>query len=432
MFPVSEFNFVVCGMATFAATVGYVCTKKIRGNPDTPLAGPSQASIEPSVPPALEHLEKIPQSIAPMEPVQIIPSLTTSERRRSLKRKSLHDEDEYNNLGYPYNLGALYPNKRSKTPPKEDEAEATVEVSPPVLRASPPPEILDIEPVTQHPANEAFVPKPESSEVESFQGPSQTEETAKAVDEVAPKGEKIQDDAPTKSSLPTPPTTPETTVFSAKVQPKIDPHRFTSTSGGFASFASSPSAFKSFKASTTTSRPAWSGLDSLSASNNDALNSSPPGLALTQTENKDSDQTPSNYSHVTGEEDEDIRSEVKGVKLFIKRGTKDFTDGMMGHIKLLSSRDRNSPRERLIFRREPLWQVMMNTRLFSAVRCTFEEEECILRVILAESLVTSQKEKKEIVVYALKPGRGCTKQDFIGFARSVLASEGLITSGAKP
>ncbi|KAK1231379.1 hypothetical protein PQX77_005505 [Marasmius sp. AFHP31] len=432
MFPVSEFNFVVCGMATFAATVGYVCTKKIRGNPDGPLAGPSQASIESSIHPALERLEKTSQSIAPMEPIQILPSLTTSEKRRSLKRKSLHDEDEYNNLEYPYNLGALYPNKRSKTPPKEDEAEATVAAFMPVVRASPPPEILDIEPVAQQSANEASVPKPESSEVEPSQGRSQIEETAKAVDEVAPKGEKIQDDAPAKASLPTPPITPETTVFSAKVQPKIEPQRFTSTSGGFASFASSPSAFKSFKASTTTSRPAWSGPDSPSARSHDALDASPPGLALTQTENKDSDQTPSNYSHITGEEDEDVRSEVKGVKLFVKRGTKDFTDGMMGHIKLLSSRDRNSPRERLIFRREPLWQVMMNTRLSSAVRCTFEEEECILRVILAESLVASQKEKKEIVVYALKPGRGCTKQDFAGFARSVLASEGLMASGTKP
>jgi hypothetical protein len=39
---------------------------------------------------------------------------------------------------------------------------------------------------------------------------------------------------------------------------------------------------------------------------------------------------------LTGEEDETVKSELKGVKLFIKRGTKGFTGGMPGHIKLLS------------------------------------------------------------------------------------------------
>ena len=29
MFPVSDFNFVVAGIATFAATVGYACTRRL-------------------------------------------------------------------------------------------------------------------------------------------------------------------------------------------------------------------------------------------------------------------------------------------------------------------------------------------------------------------------------------------------------------------
>ena len=37
----------------------------------------------------------------------------------------------------------------------------------------------------------------------------------------------------------------------------------------------------------------------------------------------------------TGEEDETVEAEVKGVKLFLKRGRKEFTDGMYGHIKIL-------------------------------------------------------------------------------------------------
>jgi len=29
MFPVNDFNFVVAGIATFAATVGYACTRRL-------------------------------------------------------------------------------------------------------------------------------------------------------------------------------------------------------------------------------------------------------------------------------------------------------------------------------------------------------------------------------------------------------------------
>lgn len=40
----------------------------------------------------------------------------------------------------------------------------------------------------------------------------------------------------------------------------------------------------------------------------------------------------------TGEEDEDVEAELKGVKLFLKRGRKEFTDGMYGHIKILTQK----------------------------------------------------------------------------------------------
>ena len=39
---------------------------------------------------------------------------------------------------------------------------------------------------------------------------------------------------------------------------------------------------------------------------------------------------------MTGEEDEDVEAELKGVKLFVKRGSKEFADGILGHIKFLS------------------------------------------------------------------------------------------------
>ena len=44
-------------------------------------------------------------------------------------------------------------------------------------------------------------------------------------------------------------------------------------------------------------------------------------------------------SAVTGEEDEEVKAEVKGAKVFIKRGASDFGNGILGHVKLLSHRE---------------------------------------------------------------------------------------------
>jgi len=60
----------------------------------------------------------------------------------------------------------------------------------------------------------------------------------------------------------------------------------------------------------------------------------------------------------------------------------------------------------LVFRREPLWKVSMNLRMHPTVRCTYEAEENVLRLILQELVeqtnVPQEDWKKEIVVYALK------------------------------
>ena len=40
----------------------------------------------------------------------------------------------------------------------------------------------------------------------------------------------------------------------------------------------------------------------------------------------------------TGEENEDVELELKGVKLYVKRGEKPFSDGVTGHVKLLSNK----------------------------------------------------------------------------------------------
>jgi len=158
------------------------------------------------------------------------------------------------------------------------------------------------------------------------------------------------------------------------------------------------------------------------------------------------------YTHITGEEEEDVELELKGVKLFVKRGNKSFSDGMLGHVKLLSNR--TTLDERILFRREPLWKVSMNIRVQPSVRCSFISEENVLRIVLKEAVgatpgaasgkVGSSAEKssdsqagtgtgtgdgvqndstdQEVVVYALKPGRSCSKQDFKEFAESLIQS----------
>lgn len=42
------------------------------------------------------------------------------------------------------------------------------------------------------------------------------------------------------------------------------------------------------------------------------------------------------HSDTTGEEDEDVEMELKNVKLYVKRGDKNFGEGILGHLKLLS------------------------------------------------------------------------------------------------
>jgi hypothetical protein len=125
-------------------------------------------------------------------------------------------------------------------------------------------------------------------------------------------------------------------------------------------------------------------------------------------------------SVLTGEEDEDVELDLRGAKLFVKRGDNPFSDGMLGHIKLLSNKTTLDERLRepwkstawrvahciLVFRREPLWKVSMNIRMHSNVHCTFDEEENALRLVLKEFIEEVGVPKKdwrgEVVVYALK------------------------------
>ena len=129
----------------------------------------------------------------------------------------------------------------------------------------------------------------------------------------------------------------------------------------------------------------------------------------------------------------------------MKRGDKPFSDGLIGHIKLLSNRTTLDERICefhhpfffwvsptlisiyllvfylfLVFRREPLWKVSMNIRVHPTVRCSYVPEENVLRIVLKEaiggsgnvgSLTAESSESQaesgdakpqEVVVYALK------------------------------
>ena len=47
---------------------------------------------------------------------------------------------------------------------------------------------------------------------------------------------------------------------------------------------------------------------------------------------------------VTGEEDEDVVSELKGAKVFVKRGERDFCEGILGHARLLKHKTSGAER----------------------------------------------------------------------------------------
>ena len=47
---------------------------------------------------------------------------------------------------------------------------------------------------------------------------------------------------------------------------------------------------------------------------------------------------------MTGEEEEEVEMELKGAKVFVKRGSRDFCEGILGNVKLLKRRDSGEER----------------------------------------------------------------------------------------
>ncbi|KAF7965849.1 hypothetical protein HWV62_41234 [Athelia sp. TMB] len=203
---------------------------------------------------------------------------------------------------------------------------------------------------------------------------------------------------------------------------------FAAFAGAGSPFAPSPLAPNRRSTTPTPRRPVWltdanplaDGVLSLSPfalsrqeNPNGPTDDAEPASALAAVETRVSNTV----AHITGEEDETVQSELRGVKLFIKRGIKAFTGGMPGHVKLLSHNQRTG--ERLLFRREPLGKVSMNVSMGSTVRCSFDLEDNVLRIVLKEA-VEDGNGAQELVIYAIKRGR-VSKQDFTDFAEALVA-----------
>ncbi|KAJ3988649.1 hypothetical protein F5890DRAFT_1490308 [Lentinula detonsa] len=358
------------------------------------------------------------QSISRTVPAEQITTpdqrLLAVARGPSLKRKQMHDHDENNvPLEYPHNLAALYPNKRCKTPPESAEK-----------------------------SEQGMSVAEDSVEKNDDRAAATSEVIIKQVGDLLeePTGERQRhaSEEPALSRSLHEPLLPVTSETGKKDAPASKPPavKKTPTSQAFAfeGFATATPASFSFNNGTLASgadmRPTWSSTNSFRKRHSfverldDDLSSSksrePHALGL------NSPRDAPTYTHVTGEEDEDVQCELKGVKLFVKRGSNDYSSGILGQVKYLL--DKRTLVQRLLFRREPLWKISMNTRLQPTVRCTFDPQECILRLLLAESLGSKASGATEIVVYALKPGRFCSRKDFQKFAESVIGSSSLKTT----
>lgn len=425
MLPITEFQFAFCGIATVAATLGYAYTRKATHSPtSTEKAG---ADVE----------------AGPLE-------------ERSLKRK-LDDSDN----GEACTDQQQRPMKRSKTPPTEqrgeDEDEWEVIVAPPTYEEATAPQKTE---TPEHIASPSHNAEPTPAPCEK--SPDRTANDGTYVEKQDIDSGKPSEPVPharNPSPLPNVPSAePEAPTTPPPKPSKVQ----TPTSNPFSAFASSSSPFTTYSNPNGTpfglagqgakTTPAWrrkkSDSEITSDNSTQKLTGSPNDISSEVTGESSftvlrSTQAPAKQpsSHTTGEEGEVVTSDLKGIKLFIKRGRKEFTSGMYGHVKLLSckadasaSKDGDEKegqtenaannRTRLLFRRDPLGQVSMNVALRPAVRCHFDEAESILRVILKEQIIVDKETKEDIVIYALKPGRA-SKPDFRAFAKAVCESEQL-------
>ncbi|KAJ7230520.1 hypothetical protein GGX14DRAFT_5039 [Mycena pura] len=432
MLPVT--NFVACGFAALSATVGYALGRKIRPLPSR--RAPALSVIESSnsdsatVPPST-FSEKQNKTTEPNndseQSILFEPTSATTTVSETLKRKRTPEQEELDPvMEYPQNLDSIYPNKRRSGSVSDQELEPNQTEQNEVTA----------EPCSPSDNTDSKPPEPRNGE-ESGDTPN-----ADSVPTVLTKPDGNDENSKSESvndhlRLANDPPKDGRFVFpKTPAGPRIAPLPFTrcTASTGFAGFAGTSAAFFTLGAprdgpsDVADKKPIW-------ASTNTSLKGDSPA-ATTSSADPDvpalaaasSPPAATGHIHATGEEDESVALMLKGLTLFVKRGDAPFSGGIAGTLKLLAHK--TTAAKRLLFRREPLRQVVMNVRLQPAgfMRCTFEPRESVLRVALKEFPAASPSEsmpaatgEPQTVIYAFKPGRTCRRIDFHDFAEALVA-----------
>ncbi|KAH0836798.1 hypothetical protein J3R83DRAFT_8563 [Lanmaoa asiatica] len=484
MLPISEFHFAFCGIATVAATLGYACARRAVLSLASPNES-SKADVEAGPPEERSLKRKLDDSNEH--------DVNTEEQSRPMKRNRTppidqHESDEDVRGLHPFGpcvhlLIKIKSNQEWEVivaPPPYEQAASLPQQEEPVRDNNAPlqgnPHIIEQGISTIREVGLPSINRNSCLIVTLQPTPPARLETSSQPEEKGVDAGRCTTPQPPQISLSpnepgTPlarPITPLKPAPPAKIEPVNAFSVFSGSSSPFASYsnASGASPF-TLSGQIVKTTPAWrrdnesesdvfaraSSANALAPSLNDAVSSATTkSLALSQSKRAlgvsgEMHSLAKSSSYLTGEEDEDVEAELKGVKLFVKRGRKEFTDGMYGHIKILAQKstspkfgngdpqgteDETNSRTRLLFRRDPLGQVSMNVGLHPTVRCHFDSAEHILRIIMMEQMMNGKNPKEDIVIYALKlhiasptqPGRA-QKADFQSFVKTLCDHEGL-------
>ncbi|KAH9893185.1 hypothetical protein C8Q73DRAFT_836457 [Cubamyces lactineus] len=405
MFPLNDFNFVACALATVSAAVGYRVSRGRNRGANGPaenerIAGSSR----------FRFLKFHRRNSTASARAASIPVTEYDGTEASVSECSTPRPVEQENFSDDVEEGSLK-RKRSASPEHAD-----VESPPPKRRRSPEAE----ESKGSLRKDEEIVPQPLPSQ-DATQAPTMAiadnGETGTKLAQIVPEPEANKCSVKEPSYQPGT-SSPTTTAAAEKpATPLNSPAPFwpasnalvaAKPSAAFQAFCGTRSAFASASSGSPLAGPVWSACAGEAAITT-SMSESDPLAALTY--------ATSTEVVLTGEEDESAVAEVKGAKVLIKRGERDFCEGILGHVKLLRHKD--TGRERILFRREPVLKVSMNVRLHPLVRCSFDESQGLLRVTLKEPIEGSLQE--QVVVYALKRGKA-SRAEFADFAKAVLES----------
>ncbi|PIL24799.1 hypothetical protein GSI_12685 [Ganoderma sinense ZZ0214-1] len=462
MFPLNDFNFVACALATFSAAVGYNVSRRrgrntsstsghaeserakekegrlgfLRFHRRNSVASARSASAAPSTvdvsesdagtePPSSKCGTPIPgPAEAEQGQLESFPNGLEIARPEdgSLKRKRspaprLADAD-------------TPPFKRRRTPPAEDALGGdgendspavkleegtsqlfTADDNPGVAESTNPvaivgahaevwgsAEVLNVTEQVLAPGK--LMSSPPSANVESSAAPAPTLTAPSA----PPPCLSVPATTPS-IRLPTPGPSWYTGTPLVAARPSSAFSAFTGQGSAFVNSCAAPQRAPVWTTSTTGSVSVFGNAPSASTSS-----AADPLAASTQS-------TATAQKVLTGEEDEEVETELKGAKVFIKRGDRDFCEGILGNVKLLKHKETGD--HRILFRREPVWKVTMSVRLRPTVRCSLDEAQSVLRVTLREPIEDTQHE--HLVIYALKRGKA-SRSEFAEFAKTVAGS----------